>query len=586
VARAFLAIVLIVAGCSTPNGPDGGPTGNPNGGSGTTPRSSTATPAPTGEAPVTLTYTGTITESQVAYANPTQVDQTRDLELSWTYTYTGPLHFDETNLPSSGRRDWTSVEMSGSILQVSYDGFGNPTVDCSGTYEAVPELVAPPVLQNPSDTGKADMVSVILTAPVIGVGTNVVGDCGGEPNSYGSPSIPGSANVTETAPHTAFNLDGGGAQDFDRTLDFTSNPNVPDTNHLEIKSTVSLITADNDCTVSLAEIQLAAYRPPNPVAAGAQPCPLISWTNAPKGEAVVNPVNDKTQKVAIGQAVKLHADLSDGSDPTGHRIEWRFTGSPVAGFDAPDDGSHGHVVPLPSPVATRDVTVFWPAVGSSSVMLLVDGRPALTTFVSSGPTATLNAHVCGVGLDTTVAHGGLPLPVFGPGLNDVCKQSGIAWHGNMSDSSTPGTLGIIQLVLDSLSSEKGPCDVIDMPEGATNFAADQQLVYGGYTNTVPGAYEDSDSPGLPLGGMVGTFTRNFTAQDYFVYKPNVGVDAIWVPVRRLLWRWVATASPSGGGWTVTGTPANAMPTMIESTPWSQLPDWSWKTVNQNGFKCH
>jgi hypothetical protein len=149
----------------------------------------------------------------------------------------------------------------------------------------------------------------------------------------------------------------------------------------------------------------------------------------------------------------------------------------------------------------------------------------------------------------------------------------------------PGTLGIIQLVLDSLKNEKGACAIPGAPEGYTGFAADQQTIYGGYKETIPHFYEDSDSPGLPLGGMRGTFTRLFVAQDYFVYKPNVGVDAIWVPVRRLLWRWTATAAGSGQTWTVTGSPSNSTTAHIDSTEWHQFPDWSWVTVNANAFSC-
>src|SRR5689334_2959064 len=130
---AFVVIAAMAAACTSVSTSTAFPTGQPGDTSGapTSGPSGSATPAPTGEQPVTLVYTGTLTEHRISYSNPTEIGLTRDLEMSWTYTYTGPLTFDASNLPSSGHREWTSVEVSGSLLQIGYDGFGVPDIECS-----------------------------------------------------------------------------------------------------------------------------------------------------------------------------------------------------------------------------------------------------------------------------------------------------------------------------------------------------------------------------------------------------------------------------------------------------------------------
>jgi hypothetical protein len=83
----------------------------------------------------------------------------------------------------------------------------------------------------------------------------------------------------------------------------------------------------------------------------------------------------------------------------------------------------------------------------------------------------------------------------------------------------------------------------------------------------------TDSPlvTLPASGLTSTFT-DYTATMWLMYKPlNVPGTSIWVPLRQVTWSWAATATFSGGHWTLT---SHTDPQNLSDSDSTTYPTWT------------
>lgn len=83
----------------------------------------------------------------------------------------------------------------------------------------------------------------------------------------------------------------------------------------------------------------------------------------------------------------------------------------------------------------------------------------------------------------------------------------------------------------------------------------------------------TDSPfvTLPTSGLTSTFT-DYTATMWLMFKPaNVPGTSIWVPMRQVTWSWAATATFSGGQWTLT---SHSDPHNLSESDSTTYPVWT------------
>jgi hypothetical protein len=276
----------------------------------------------------------------------------------------------------------------------------------------------------------------------------------------------------------------------------------------------------------------------------------------PDGKAV--DITDIKVPVAIGQTIELEV-VGPSGKPAPKPIKWSVEGweSQLKSTSAIDNyvisSSTGTVSLLSDPASHNDPALTLRFIRSGLHDVTVEsGKDSVSArFRVERPTANTRSPATFCELDanntvsgTTPNGGEIHPPTLGLGVNDSCgPQFGVIWHWQVNESSgTTGQLAMVQLItrLVTRSDLGHPCVDVHVRSADTHsFYPDVH----GSTTTTHAQLLARDAPFIPLRHHNASYTSNFKAWDYLMYRHSA--HDIWVPIAELIWNFSGSAKFRG-----------------------------------------